>query len=596
MAAVTSTCMLALLLPVVFHCHAAPPVHLAAAMAAGVKARRGDDKALRALDAWLKLYRSGGMDLRAKDIAKDSIAVKFGIAPKSGLRKPTWLGDLEAILDAVVQLDDANAAQGLLEVAAVGLDLTGKYTLEMAPYAVRAAGEKAIAKLTSGPAKEVLVSAARGETEVKQRMAAAQSAALMCLGRSRDVSCRPVLEQALGAGDEMVRIAAAEALGELGDEAAALPLVALLDRETVDAVLMTAAHSLRRLYAKYLPKAGDASAQPASPAGAPKELPAGVPQAARSATQALGRTTWRADMELIRLLDEFRSKEAVPALITQLERFSAHPEELKSGKLSGLLLCKAHALLVGMTGAEFPADQHEKWRAFWDAEKDKITVSDKGKPAPGALPIAGSSLCGIPVQGTRVAFLLDVSQSMDWPMDVENPDVVKRMKRLDFAKRELKGAIDAMSPSAQFSLITFNGEDKAELWKLAPVPATKPNRESFKKWIDGVRALGSGANLWAGLEEALKVKSVVYVNHSSNFDELFVLSDGVPTCGAVQDPIEILHLVQECNRFACVRINTIFFRTVAPPDVMKREARMSISPQEFMHRMAEQNGGTFKEL
>ncbi len=68
--------MFALLLPLVLQCHAAPPTDLAAPCAVGTTTQAGDDKALKALDAWLKLYHSGKMDMRAKNIEQDSIAVK----------------------------------------------------------------------------------------------------------------------------------------------------------------------------------------------------------------------------------------------------------------------------------------------------------------------------------------------------------------------------------------------------------------------------------------------------------------------------------------------------------------------------------------
>ncbi|MFY9341413.1 MAG: HEAT repeat domain-containing protein [Planctomycetota bacterium] len=583
--------MFALLLPLVLGCHAAPPVDRTASFAESTPARSGDDKALKALDAWLKLYHSGKMDLRARNIAGDSIAVKYGITPKNGLGVPTWLGDLEAILEAVARIDDADAARSLLEVVSVGLDPTGRYTLEMAPYEVRAAGERWAAKLVSAPAKETLAKAARGELKVeKARMAAMQTAAVKCLGLIKDRAFRPVLEQALSSGDELVRNTAAEALGTLGDEAAAGPLVALLDRDTVDSVLVAATRSLHALFWKYLPKPGSEPAVPAATA----DLPEGARLAVRSASQALGRTTWRADMVLIRLFDDFRSLEAVPALIAQLERFRAHPEEIKSGKLSGLVVYQAHELLVSMTGAVFPADQPEKWRAFWGAEKDRIVIGNR-KPAAAAPPI-GNNLCGIPVQGTRVAFLLDLSGPMDWPMTDESADGINRkMTRLDHAKLELTRAIDGLPPNAWFNLITFNGNPKCESWKPTLVPATKPNREACKKYVDGLRALG-GANLWSGLEEALKIKSLVYGNRSSDIDELFLLSNGTPTVGDVQDPIEMLRLVQECNRFASARISTVHFDSEVPQEIRNRGPRMSITPQELMRRMAQENGGRFREL
>ncbi|MFY9341414.1 MAG: VWA domain-containing protein, partial [Planctomycetota bacterium] len=330
----------------------------------------------------------------------------------------------------------------------------------------------------------------------------------------------------------------------------------------------------------------------------PTELPESVRLAVRAANRALGRTTWRADLALLGLLDEFRSLETVPALIAQLEYFFAHLDEVKSGKLSGLAVYQAHELLVSMTGAVFPADQPEKWRAFWEAEKDKIAVTEKRNPAAAGAPttVAGG-FCGIPVQGTRVVFVVDLSGSMDWPMADDGPDgKKKKMIRLDFAKRELKRAMDLISPNAQFNLITFNGNPKAESWKPAMVQATPANREAFKKYVDGLRADG-GTNVWSGLEDALKIKSVVFGNrYTTNIDELFVLSDGAPTVGDVQDPVEILRLVQECNKFANVRINTIFISSETPEEYRNREPKMKITPQELMRRMAQENGGKFREL
>jgi hypothetical protein len=301
-------------------------------------------------------------------------------------------------------------------------------------------------------------------------------------------------------------------------------------------------------------------------------------------------------MALVRFLDDFRSLEAVPALVGVLERFAAHPEEVKSGKLSGLLMYQAHELLVSMTGAVIPATAPDKWRAFWEAERDKLAVGHKKDPLSSGGTVAGG-FCGIPVEGTRVVFVLDLSGSMKWPMDEEDKDGKKKKSfRIDFAKRELTRVMDVISPNAQFNLVTFNGNPKCKVWMKDLVPANERHRESFKKFVDGLDADG-GTNLWSGLEEALKLKSLVLGNrYATNIDELFILSDGAPSVGDVQDPIEILKLVQESNRFANVRINTIFISSATPPDQAQAQPRMSITPQELMRRMAEQNGGKFKEL
>jgi hypothetical protein len=454
-----------------------------------------------------------------------------------------------------------------------------------------------------------------------------------------DKSFRGVIETALADNDEIVRVHAAEALGKLGMEESGLALVGSLDREANDAVLAAVAHSLQKIFAKYLTlneaaptadsgKAGDskpadpadkgdktekaekngepAPAQPAPasapapastpPAAAPAELPEVLRLVVHSSIKALGRSNWRADMALVRLLGDFRSVETVPALIAVLERFRDQPDDVKSGKLSGLLLYQAHELLVNMTGAVFPATSPEKWREFWEKEKDKIQVTKKRELTGLEKTVAGG-FCGIPVQGTRVVFVVDLSGSMDWNMDKEEPDGRKTLvKRIDFAKKELHRAMDVIAPNAMFNLVTFNGDDKAELWKKDLQPATEANRKQFKKYVDDMRALG-GTNVWAGMQEALKIKSQVYgTRYESNVDEVFVLSDGAPTVGEVTNPTEILRLVQEANKFANMRINTIFISSQTPAEHQRNQPKMEMTPQDLMKKMADQNNGKFREL
>lgn len=603
-----------------------------------------DDKPLKALAAWLKLYRTGKAPLNGKQDdgravpidAKDSFAVKFGLAPKTGLGTSTWAGDLEVILEHVAKLDSAEAAEAILDVASIGID-RGNYEREMGPIEVRGIGEKWLMRLSSPAAREQIAKAARGELKVeKARAFAVQAAAVRGLGLMRETSAHATIAAQLAAGEVAVRINAAEALGtlikapteeessrlgrkvdlldEAGQEDAAVALAGALEREQSDMVLPVVVQSLRALYQKYVPKPGveapkkDAKPegeQPtnkdaATPAAAPAGLPESVRLAVRAGIKALGRTSWRADMAILALLDEFRSTEAVPALIAVLERFRDHPEEVQSGKLSGLLLYRAHEMLVAMTGAVFPATQPDKWRELWDKERDKIEVTQKKEPK-GVPTTVASGFCGIPVQGTRVLFILDLSRSMTFAMDNPPPatkDSPKLSTRLDYAKRELISAMDQIAPNAFFNLITFNGNPKCKVWSKDMVPATEHNRTRFRKYVSELDGEG-GTNLWSALEEGLKLKSMVYGNrYETNVDELFVLSDGAPSQGDVLDPAEILRLVKECNRFSGLRINTVFIssnseeeRSQPPMPWMK-----DIDAAQLMKRMAEENGGKFVKL
>lgn len=575
-----------------------PSVSFAAALPVEPELRAatpiGDDKPIKALDAWLKLYHAGKIDYASRiDMARSSVAVKFGISGE--LKKCTWQQDLDMILEAVARIGDADAAEALLAVAVVGIE-PGKYKHDMAPHSVRAAGERAIASLTSAAAKEQICKAARGELKVgKARMAAYRAAAAKALGVIGDGTLLSTIEPLLNDPDELVRANAAEAFGKLGRPEFAASLVALVQRETSDPVLMTAANALQSVFK---PLTGETKAAPANGgAAADAGLPETVRGAVRACIDALGRATWRADMAIVRFLDDFRTAEAVPALIVLLERFRDHPEELKSGRLSGLLQFQVHELLVSMTGAVFPADQPDKWRQFWEAEKDRIQVTEKHTPQSGGNTVAGDFF-GIPIEGTRVVFILDLSGSMDWKLRGHQGEGTKGPRTgLDFLKQELRRVVTSLPPNSQFNLITFNGNPKPDLWNKDLVPATDKNRDRVLKYIDGLDADG-GTNLWCALEEALKVKSLVHTSrYETTVDELFVLSDGAPSVGEVIDPQQILRLVKETNRFASLRINTVFVHT-EPPSVEFRQQvdELSMLPEELMKRLAEENGGTFREL
>ena len=174
-----------------------------------------EEKAVKALDAWVKLYRTGKLDVSSQeDISRDSIAQKFGVLQKGLVGKITALRDLELILEQVVKLDTPSATEAALEVAAIGLD-QGKviYTTQMLPFAVRATGEKWLAKCTGPTAMDYLGKVARGEVKFdKANAASMRAAALRVQGTRKESADRALLEKNLGAPEVPVRLACAEAL------------------------------------------------------------------------------------------------------------------------------------------------------------------------------------------------------------------------------------------------------------------------------------------------------------------------------------------------------------------------------------------------
>lgn len=600
-----------------------------------------DDKPIKALSAWLKKYRSGKIniysteyrrrvpvliDWRHQEItAKQSFAVKYGLAPKVGLADSTWLGDLEVIAAAVAKLDNPAAAAGLVDLASVGLDRR-EYEREQAPHLVRGQGEKWIARLADPAARAEVARIASGQVKLdKSRAVALQGAALRGLAAFGDAEFRGAIEPALAHGDAFLRFHAAEALARLADEASARALISALESESSEVALPAIADALRAVYARYLPKLGaaagertkgeDAAEPDAEAAGKPgpkpaakatpegasesapdtpsespekKALPESSRLAVRAALQAIGRTSWRGDMALLRLLDDLRTLESIPALIGILEKFESNPDLVRSGKLSTLVKHRAHELLVTMTGAVFPASQPEKWRELWEREKDKIDVRQRHASTGSATTVA-SGFCGIPVEGSRVIFILDLSRSMTFAMDREPGST-----RMDYARRQLRAAMGTIADNASFNLITFDGNENAEVWNKKLVPATARNREKFNKYVAKLEPDG-GTNLWSALEVALKIKSMTYGDrYETNVDEIFILSDGAPSVGEVVDPIEILRLVKEANRFSKMRINTIFINSKDPEEERRRNPMPwmgRVKPEELMRRLAEENGG-----
>lgn len=547
---------------------------------------------MKALSAWLRIYERGKIDLRSKEnITKDSVAVKYKLRGKGDLGNSTWEGDLRLIADALAEQNDAEAAEALAEAAAVGLE-GDDYTYSQAPYLVRSIASEALGKMSSQSAKDALVAGARGDWKGGKKADALRAAALLALGATGDQAHVDLLTGALSDGSTLIRIHAVDGLAKLGGDAATKALIGVVERETDDAVLVTAAKALRDIYADFVQKNG--GNKPATDDKAPPAPPT-ARLAVDAAIQALGRTTWRADMVLVRLLDDFRTVEAVPALIAVLERFQSHPEEVESGRLSGLLQVRVHELLVEMTGAVFSANEPARWRELWEKSNGKIAITSKAESVQkktGYTSAAG--FAGIPVEGTRVVFILDLSGSMEWPMD--DTDGKGKVKRLDYAKRELLKAVDALPENSMFNLVTFNGDDEAEDWSKKLVDASDRNKKRLANFVEKLRPLG-GTNLWSGMEAALNIKSLVLGNHyETSVDEIFLLSDGAPSVGDVIDPVEILRLVHEINRFKEVRINTVFISSQTPTEARVQQPNMSLSPAELMKRMARENGGKFREI
>src|SRR5690606_7488823 len=127
------------------------------------------------------------------------------------------------------------------------------------------------------------------------------------------------------------------------------------------------------------------------------------------------------------------------------------------------------------------------------------------------------------------------------------------------------------------------------------VPANAANKKAFFAHLDKVNPNG-GTNPWAGLVLALQPKAMdPNVKLGAEIDELFVLSDGLPSVGEVVDPKHILQSVATVNAPSRVRINTIYVGGDEQEEARQMGGRppWDMDGPEFMRRLAEQNRGQF---
>lgn len=524
---------------------------------------------LEALDQWLVAYHKGGVHLGGtRDARAESLAVAIGLLDPA--RSPiTQVDELEALVAAAVEAEGPAAAQRLLQLAAVGLD-DRRYRPTMLPTRVRVIGEAGLLGCRSLATQHYVMEVARGrQTFLHDRdlAEAVQAAALRALGSYGQPAFRPALEQQLSNPSARLQVAAAEGLMRLRADASLNALVAALETERDSAVLLTIAAA-----ASTIVRARRAALEPLR-----------LQRVARAAGAALGRASWRADIALIDLLESCRRPEAVTPLIEVLQRFARQGRSAAGARPSGLLRERAHGALVSLTGLQHPPDQPASWRHAWSRLEGDFEV-----PAESTRPETTSAarFFGLPIHGTRVVFAVDLSGSMEFPFR-------SGTSRLQVVQRALEKAIDDLPKSTSFDIVCF--AEGVSRWNGQLQPATPANKKRCRGFVRSMQPEG-GTNTWGALTEAMHLHSRPYGKPCNiDVDELFLLSDGIPTLGHVVDAQAILQLVAAGNSFASVRVNTVYLAPQLTPRDEDGERKMGMRARDFMKQLAEQNGGRFAE-
>lgn len=494
-------------------------------------------------------------------------AQKAAVLGDGDLERLTHFDALQKLLFLAESHPCSDLADAVLDVAACGYD---KSLVDRQAELVRDAGHWSLMRMDHQSVWFLLMRAAAGNQlqflsggrVAEGKDFARQVAAVKLLGQKGLPVFRAVLEGALASADARVRLAAAEAFEYQRRPEALAMLTRALGSERHPVVTQ----ALVRALSATLRVAGN------------RVTPDDAARAMRTALHLLGQSGWRTDMELLKLVEQYPSRAAVPALIELLRTGGSGSDPLVSmvnEHASPLLRDKAGELLRAMTGAIIPLDQPQQWVEFWGREQERIVVPAKLKRPQDGGATAVKGFYGIPVRGREVAFLIDTSGSMSDPGGGQGEE--GDLSRLDAAKLQLLLAVQSMDPQSRYHLLTFAGE--AQMWSKKAVPPTPESLRSLAELLGHFRADG-GTNVYAALADALALPQLRFGEQGgTDIDELFVLSDGEPTAGELKDPERILAAIRAANRYLHVRINTVY--TGAGKGA------------GFLQQLAEQNDGVF---
>ncbi len=328
----------------------------------------------------------------------------------------------------------------------------------------------------------------------------------------------------------------------------------------------------------------------------------------------------RAQMSIAESLGRLKDTEAVGVLADALKKAEDWPvrstivaalrqigdpkaiepliEALKGAE--GRVKDEINSALVAMTGVDKHGD-HATWKDWYAGAKDALLGGTYAKPKDGPKEEGNATtFYGIPITSKRVCFVLDRSGSMaqktQWKPEKKTESGSKGGdsgnekigdRRIDVAKYELRNAIKGLKPDVRFNVIFF--DHNWQIWVENGLELASDNAK--KRALDFVEKCepAGATNIFDPLErafqiqdvskEAKKEKDADMALFKNGVDTIYLMSDGMPNNGKIQEPNAIIAKVVEINKTRKVKVHTIAVGDEIRPD--------------FMKSLAEATGGTF---
>jgi hypothetical protein len=248
-------------------------------------------------------------------------------------------------------------------------------------------------------------------------------------------------------------------------------------------------------------------------------------------------------------------------------------------------------ILEKMTGESF--ETAADWKNFWEPRKNNFKRPTTGGKARGNLETARRkkrpTFFGSEIKSDRLVFVIDTSGSMmasnagggmmggGAPGGAASPD-----SRIEKAKAQLIGAIDALGPKTRFTIVAYSGVltvgqggvpteppgtkpngllppkianiEWRKTWKGKLMPANDKSKASAKAFVKSLKAEGGTFTLNA-IKAAFEIKGM---------DTIVLLSDGMPSefnfkAKRQMSTDDILGQVSTMNRTRRIVIDTFGF-------------------------------------
>lgn len=252
---------------------------------------------------------------------------------------------------------------------------------------------------------------------------------------------------------------------------------------------------------------------------------------------------------------------------------------------SGRMKYEVNELLKKLTRADRHGD-FAAWTAWWE-KNDNEVLGGTYQPPPAEMALKQMApvtmFYGIPVNSTKVVFIIDTSLSMKepsaWKPEIqEKDDKLDGERAIDVARYELRRIIKQLPDGASYDIIGMYGRLAllSERWVVSGA-GTRANAIKFVNALE----IKVGTDVHGALIRALDFSGGNWNTppREDSVDSVFILSDGIPSVG-LMDRGQVADRILDAARFKRIAVTTICIEGTK-------------ESQELLRKIATGTGGSF---